>query len=49
MLSIAKNSQVTKVSYQSIESNFIWKIKNPSYATSYKSEQIEIPLINAKW
>ena len=43
-------SQVTDVSYETIESNLKWSISNP--ATIYSqinSDKMRIPLINREW
>ena len=43
-------SELTKVDYQIIESNFIWKIRNPAELhRCIRSEFIDIPVIDAKW
>ena len=43
-------SQVTEVSYQTIESNLIWEIKNRVDLNSrITSKIVKIPLINGEW
>ena len=47
---IDHSSQVTDVSYQTIESNLKWEIKNPRELKSViESEKVGIPLINREW
>ena len=44
------SSQVTDVSYQTIESNLKWEIRNPPELKSLvKSDKMRIPLINREW
>ena len=44
------NSQVTEISYQTIESNFTWEIKNfGEFNKNFSSKIVKIPLINGEW
>lgn len=50
MLRSGETSQVTKVSYLTVESKFIWKIENPAELSEViTSKVVPIPSVNAEW
>lgn len=41
-------SQVTELSYQTIESNLIWELKITE-ASTFSSRKVKLPFINGEW